>query len=75
MKKFFRIIVKGPIPQVFYDYEVPDTASLPQFWSNIVASGYVLTEKFVILADQVASIQEMRMEQAQSGSFTPRIVN
>lgn len=75
MKKFFRITVKGPIPQVFYDYEVPESAHLPQFWSNIVANGYVLTDKFVIMADQIATIQEMRMEQAQTVFFKPTLVN
>jgi hypothetical protein len=74
MKKYFRIIVKGPIPQVFYDYEVPENAQLPQFWANVVACGYVLTERFMVPADQIASITVVTMDVAQQG-WRPHVVN
>lgn len=72
MKKFFRITLKGTPPLVFFDYEVPENAQLPQFWSNVISAGCVVTEKFIVMHDQVASIQVVTMEQAQV--FKPQFV-
>lgn len=74
MKKYFRITLKGYNPSVFYDYEVPDEAKLPQFWSNIIGAGYLVTDRFIISADQIASIAVVTMDVAQQ-SFVPRVVN
>ncbi len=73
MKKFFRITFKGVPPLPFFDYEVPDNANLPQFWSNIVGAGMLVTDKFVVSADQIAHVQVVTMEQSQG--FVPRVVN
>lgn len=74
MKKFFRIVIKGPHPQVFYDYEVPETAQLPQFWANVVGAGYVLTDKFMVSAAEIAHVSVVTEAQAVVYQG-PKVVN
>lgn len=73
MKKYFRISIKGSVPASFFDYEVPENAQLPQFWANIVGAGFVVTERFVVAADQIAAITVVTMD-AQQG-WRPQVVN
>lgn len=73
MKKFFRIVIKGS-PVLFFDMEVPDSASLPNFMANVTMHGAVIHEKFFVPYDQIAHVSVVTMEQAQTG-FVPRVVN
>ncbi len=74
MKKYFRIVLKGPHPVIFFDMEVAENISLPNFWSNVVLQGTLITEKFCIAYDQIAHVSVITVEQVQQG-FTPRVVN
>jgi len=72
VKKYFRIVLKGPHPVIFFDLEVAENVSLPNFWNNIVLAGAVVTDKFCIVYDQIAHISLITVEQAET--FKPRFV-
>jgi len=72
MKKYFRIVLKGPHPVIFFDLEVAENVSLPNFWNNITLAGAVVTDKFCIVYDQIAHISLITVEQAET--FKPRFV-
>jgi hypothetical protein len=75
MKKFFRIVLKGHSnPNLYFDLEVPNEASLPQFMSNVAMAGAIVQEKFYVPYDQIAHVSVVTMEQSVQG-FTPRVVN
>lgn len=72
MKKYFRVVLKGPHPVVIFDMEVPENASLVNLWANITMQGTLVTEKFCIAYDQIAHISFITVEQAQV--FKPQFV-
>ncbi len=74
MKKYFRIVLKGPHPVIFFDMEVNENLSLPMWWANVTLAGAVVHEKFCITYDQVAHVSVITVEQAETG-FKPRIIN
>lgn len=74
MKKYFRVTMKGPWPAPYYDIEVPQEASLTQFWGNVLATGFVATERFIVAVDQISLIQVVTMDVAQQG-WRPQVVN
>ncbi len=74
MKKYFRIVLKGPHPVIFFDLEVTDNISLINFWANITLQGAIVHDKFCIVYDQIAHISVMTVEQIETG-FKPRIVS
>ncbi len=74
MKKYFRIVLKGPHPVIFFDMEVEESVSLPNFWANVTLQGAVVQEKFCIVYDQIAHISVITVEQVRQG-FVPKVVN
>lgn len=74
MKKYFRIALKGSHPVIFFDLEVPENSSLPNWWANVVLAGCVVSEKFCVAYDQIAHVSVMTLEQGTTG-FVPRVVN
>lgn len=75
MKKYFRIALKGSHPVIFFDLEVPESQSLPMWWSNVFMAGYVLTDKFCIVYDQIAHVSVVTFEQTQPGYTKPTLVS
>ena len=73
MKKYFRIVLKGPHPVIFFDLEVPESAQLPNFWNNVMLQGAVITEKFCIVYDQIAHVSIVTIEQVET-AFKPKFV-
>jgi hypothetical protein len=74
MKKYFRIVLKGPHPVVFFDLEVAENVQLRNFWANIILAGCVVTENFCVAYDQIAHVSVVTVEQAQQG-WRPTVVN
>ena len=75
MKKYFRIVLKGPQPVIFFDLEVDVNLLLPNFWQNAVLSGVLVTEKFCVPYDQIAHISVVTVEQVQPASWKPTVVS
>ena len=73
MKKYFRIVLKGPHPVIFFDLEVAENVSLPNFWANVTLQGAVVSEKFCIAYDLIGHISVVTVEQVEP--FKPRVVN
>ena len=72
MKKYFRIVLKGPHPVIFFDLEVSECINLPNFWTNIALQGAVVTDRFCIVYDQIAHISVVTVEQVEP--FKPKFV-
>ncbi len=72
MKKYFRIAIKDTNPSLFYDLEVADNVSLPNYWTNIRMAGCLITENFAVPYDMIAHISVVTIEQAQV--FKPSFV-
>lgn len=74
MKKYFRIVLKGPHPVVFFDLEVGESLMLPNFWNSVVLAGTLVTDKFCVPYDQIAHISVITIEQTQQ-AWKPTVVN
>ena len=72
MKKYFRIVLKGPHPVIFFDMEVGESINLPNFWTNIALQGAVVHDRFCIVYDQIAHISVVTVEQVEP--FKPKFV-
>ena len=66
MKKYFRVAIRDTVPSLFYDMEVAQDVSLPNFWTNIRMAGCLISENFCVPYDMIAHISVVTIEQAQA---------